>query len=173
MYVQVVTYGLGGIDESEYLDVANDLAPRFSGTPGLQAKIWLEDPQHGRYGAIYFWDHRESMERFLRSDLFEATNPDFVEVESEGFGILENLTAQTQPALEVVEPPRQPAMRRRPQKAVPKKASAARAVTTGGSRKIAVTTRAAPVEAAPKKAVAKAVPAKKAPTKRATRKSAG
>jgi hypothetical protein len=106
MYVQVVTYGLGGMSESEYLDVANDLALRFSGTGGLQAKIWLEDPDRGRYGAIYFWDDRESMERFLRSDLSEASNPDFRDVESEGFAILENLTAQTQPALEVIQPRR-------------------------------------------------------------------
>lgn len=106
MHVQVVTYGLGGIDESTYLDTAHELTARFSGTPGLQAKIWLEDPEHGRYGALYFWDDRESMERFLRSDLFEATNPDFDEVQSEGFDILENLTAQTQPVLDVVPPRR-------------------------------------------------------------------
>ena len=103
MYVQVVTYGLGEMSEGEYLDVANEIAPRFSRTPGLQAKIWLEDPEVGRYGALYFWDDRESMERFMHSDLFEETNPDFVEVESEGFGVLENLTAQTQPVLQVVE----------------------------------------------------------------------
>lgn len=106
MYVQVVTYGLGGIDESEYLDIANELAPRFSGIPGLQAKIWLEDPEHSRYGAIYLWDDPESMERFVRSDLFEATNPDFVDVASEGFDIFENLTAQTQPVLELLAPRR-------------------------------------------------------------------
>lgn len=103
MYVQVVTYGLGGMSEGEYLDVANEIAPRFSRIGGLQAKIWLEDPEVGRYGALYFWDDRESMERFMHSDLFEETNPDFVEVESEGFGVLENLTAQTQPVLQVVE----------------------------------------------------------------------
>ncbi len=103
MYVQVVTYGLGGISENEYLDVANEMAPRFSGLPGLQAKVWLEDAELGRYGALYLWDDKESMERFLRSDLFEETNPDFVEVESEGFSILENLTARTQPVLELVQ----------------------------------------------------------------------
>jgi heme-degrading monooxygenase HmoA len=103
MYLQVVTYGLGGVSESEYLDVANEVAPRFSGMPGLQAKIWLEDRDLGRYGALYVWDDKESMERFMASDLAEETNPDFVEVESEGFGILENLTAQTQPVLQLVE----------------------------------------------------------------------
>ena len=103
MHVQVVTYGLGDIQESEYLEISNELAPSFSSVPGLQAKIWLDDPDRGRYGALYFWDDKESMERFLRSNLFEGTNGEFTDVESEGFAILENLTAQTQPVLEVIE----------------------------------------------------------------------
>jgi heme-degrading monooxygenase HmoA len=172
MYVQVVTYGLGGIGENEYLDVANGLAPRFSGIPGLEAKIWLEDPEYGRYGAIYFWADRESMERFLHSDLFEATNRDFVDVESEGFGILENLTAQTQPVLEVIQPRRRPAVGRRPQKAVSKKAPAARPAPTAGVRKVPVTTKPAPTQAASKKRASKAVSAGKASAKKATTKKA-
>jgi heme-degrading monooxygenase HmoA len=109
MHVQVVTYALDGMPESDYLDIANELAPNFSAIPGLQAKIWLEDPDRGRYGAVYFWEDKESMERFLRSNLFEGTNAEFTDVESEGFSILENLTAQTQPVLEVVEARRRPA----------------------------------------------------------------
>jgi heme-degrading monooxygenase HmoA len=158
MYVQVVTYGLGGIDENEYLDVANELAPRFSALPGLQAKIWLEDPDLGRYGAVYFWEDRESMERFLRSDLFEGTNPDFDAVDSEGFGILANLTAQTQPGLEVVPPPRRAVAAPRPQQALPKKATAKKATAK---------------KATAKKAPAKAATAKKFPAKRVAKKTAG
>ena len=183
MHVQVVTYGLGGIDESEYLDIANELAPRFSGMPGLQAKLWLEDPDLGRYGAIYFWKDKESMERFLRSDLFEGTYPDFEDVDSEGFGILANLTAQTQPGLEVVEPPRRPAVGRPAQKAVSKKATT-RAVSSGGARRIPVAGKTAPAEATVKKAPARKAPvsgkvtearptAKKMAAKKATKKSAG
>jgi heme-degrading monooxygenase HmoA len=103
MHVQVVTYGLDGMPESDYLDLANELAPSFSGIPGLQAKIWLDDPDRGRYGAVYFWDDKAAMERFLHSNLFEGTNPEFVDVDSEGFAVLENLSAQTQPVLEVIE----------------------------------------------------------------------
>jgi hypothetical protein len=109
MHIQVVTYALDGMPESDYLDLANDLAPSFSAIPGLLAKIWLDDPDRGRYGAVYFWDDKATMERFLHSDLFEGTNPEFVDVDSEGFAILENLTAQTQPVLEVVEARRRPA----------------------------------------------------------------
>ena len=130
MHVQVVTYGLDGMPESDYLDIANELAPNFSAIPGLQAKIWLEDPDRGRYGAVYFWEDKESMERFLRSDLFEGTNPDFLDVESEGFSILENLTAQTQPVIELVQSRRAAPARRPPvasKAAIPPKASTGRA----------------------------------------------
>lgn len=102
MYVQVVTYALDGIFQDDYLDVAHELAPQFASLPGLQAKIWLEDLDRGRYGAVYFWDDKESMERFLRSGLFEGTSTEFTDVESEGFGVLRNLSAQTQPELELV-----------------------------------------------------------------------
>ena len=59
------------------------------------------------------WDHllpgsQRLVERFLRSDLFEGTNVEFTDVESEGFAILENLTAQTQPLLDVVQTRRRP-----------------------------------------------------------------
>lgn len=111
MYVQVVTYGLAGMDEGEYFDVANDVGPRFAGMPGLLAKLWLGNTEEGRYGAVYFWDDRESMERFVHSDLFEAFNPEFAEVAVEDFDVLENLTAITQPVLQILEPRRQPPVR--------------------------------------------------------------
>ncbi len=145
MYVQVVTYGLE-MSESEYLNIANELAPRFSAIAGLQAKVWLEDVDQSRYGAVYLWEDRDSMERFLRSDLFEGTNPDFVDVQSEGFGILENLTTQTQPGLELVES-------RRPRAAIGAPAAAKAAV---------------PRKASTSPAPAKKAPAKKAPAKKAT-----
>ncbi len=177
MYVQVVTYGLG-MSESEYLDIADEVAPRFSALPGLLTKVWLDDPDLGRYGALYLWDDRESMERFLRSDLFEGTNPEFVEVESEGFSILENLTAQTQPVIELIESRRAAPARRAP-KAITKKASAPAKKATGGAGKIPVGTKAAtPTKAATKTtasktATTKKAATKKAPAKKATKKTTG
>ena len=172
MYVQVVTYGLAGITESEYLTIANEIAPTFAFVPGLQAKIWLEDPDERRYGAVYLWDDRESMERFVRSDLFEATNPDFADLISEGFSVLENVTAQTQPVIQLVEPARAAAAPSPRSKAAPKRApAAAKAGTGGGVRKVPVTAK----TTAPKKVAAKKAPAKapaKAPGERAAAKKA-
>ncbi|HEX2275086.1 MAG TPA: YdhR family protein [Acidimicrobiales bacterium] len=169
MYVQVVTYGLAGISEREYLDVANDVASRFAAMPGLQAKIWLEDPDRGRYGAIYLWDDRESMERFLASDLFETTNPDFVDVHSGGFEVLEHLTAQTQPVLELLPAARQVSRRaaERPAKKAPPTAGAS---TGTAARRIPVTTKSPAKAVAPtKKATAASKKAAKAAPKKAVK----
>ena len=168
MHVLVVTYDLSGITEGEYIDVANDLTGRFSSMPGLQAKLWLANTDEGRYGAVYLWDDRESMERFLRSDLFEDTNPDFSDVVAEDFEVLENLTGATQPVLELVPPRRQP-----PSRAVrPAPARKAMARTTG-ARKIPVTTKSAPTSTgATKTAAATPARAKSAATKTPAAKSA-
>ena len=147
MYVQVVTYGLAGMGEREYLDVANTLAPRFSAMPGLLAKLWLANTEEGRYGAVYLWDDREAMQRFVRSELFEPTNPEFSDIAVEDFEVLGNLTAETQPVLELVQSRRQR--------------------VAGLSR---VTPEKKATKARTKKAPAKKAPAKKAPAK-ATKKS--
>jgi hypothetical protein len=185
MYVQVVTYGLAGIGEGEYLDVANSVAPRFSGMPGLLAKLWLGNSEEGRYGAVYLWEDREAMERFVRSDLFEPFNPEFDDVVAEDFDVLENLTALTQPVLQVLEPKRQPAARG-PRTTPSRPARKAPAVSSGtsgrsGARKIPVASKAATkapkktstaATAAPKKvgSTAKSAASKKAATT-ATRKT--
>ncbi len=145
MYVQVVTYGLGEIDEGEYFDVANDVAPRFAGMPGLLAKLWLGNTDESRYGAVYLWDDRESMERFVHSDLFEAFNPEFAEVAVEDFDVLENLTAVTQPVLQILEPRRQPPVR--PPQPTPLRGA-------GGPKRLPAATKAA--TKAPKKTAKKA-----------------
>jgi heme-degrading monooxygenase HmoA len=163
MYVQVVTYGLAGIGEGEYLDVANEVAARFSAMPGLLAKLWLANTDEGRYGAVYLWEDREAMERFLRSDLFEAFNPEFDDVSVEDFDVLENLTAATQPVLQVLEPKRQPPARA-PRPASAKKATgpAVAPRARSGARKVPITSKAATkaTKKVPKKTV---TAAKKAP----------
>ena len=104
MFVQVVTYNLEGISEEQYLDVANQLAPRTSNLPGLLAKVWLENEGSNRYGAVYFWEDEESMVRFTDTDLFEGRAPEFAGLRIEEFKVLERLTAMTQPALEILQP---------------------------------------------------------------------
>ena len=103
MHVQIVTFNLDGITEGDYIDVASRLAPRFASLPGLLAKVWLESPSSGTYGAIYFWEDEDAMNRFLATDLFEGTSPEFVNFTADDFSVLANLTRATQPVLTVLE----------------------------------------------------------------------
>ncbi len=180
MFVQVVTFSLEGISEEGYLDVATGLAPRFGGLPGLLAKIWLENPGGNRYGAVYFWEDIESMERFGNSNLFEGDTGEFSDFVSEEFRVLENLTAQTQPVLELV-PPRgvtaaRPSMAPATQATVAEapaaKAPAAPAPAGRAPVKKAPVKKAPAVKAPAQKAPAKKVPVKKAPAVKAPVKKA-
>ena len=102
MHVQIVTFRLGNLSEEDYISSANDIAARFSSQSGLMAKIWLEQPEEGVYGAIYHWQDKESMERFMQGTLFEGNNSELQDVTSQDFGILRNLTKKTQPELELI-----------------------------------------------------------------------
>ena len=102
MHVQIVTFRLGNLREDDYLTSANEVAARFSSLGGLTAKVWLERPEEGTYGALYLWRDKESMERFVRSSLFEGNNSELQDVTSEDFGVLSNLTKKTQPELELI-----------------------------------------------------------------------
>lgn len=102
MHVQIVTFKLGDLSEEDYISSANDVASQFSSQSGLLAKIWLERPEEGEYGAIYHWRDKESMEQFIQGPLFEGNNSELQDVTSQDFGILRNLTKKTQPELELV-----------------------------------------------------------------------
>lgn len=157
MHVQIVTFNLDGISEGEYIDIATQLAPRFAAVPGLLAKIWLESPESGVYGSVYLWDDKEAMDRFVATNLFEATNPAFANFVSEDFSVLENLTRATQPVLTVLEDSRAWATPAAAE-AFPKKLTPAR-------KKAA----APPKAVAPKAAASKApAPAKKAKVTKVT-----
>ncbi|MBA2752235.1 MAG: YdhR family protein [Actinobacteria bacterium] len=103
MYVQIVTYNLNGVSEQDYIDVAHQVASQFDAMGGLQAKVWLRNPDSNSFGAVYFWDDREAQERFAASDLFEGTYPGFANVVSEGYEVYDQLTRATQPVIDIVE----------------------------------------------------------------------
>jgi len=103
MYVQIVTYDLNGVTEQDYIDIAHQVASQFDAMGGLQAKVWLRNPDSDSFGAVYFWDDSEAQERFAASDLFEGTYPGFANVVSEGYEVYDQLTRATQPVLDIVE----------------------------------------------------------------------
>ena len=66
--------------------------------PGLISKVWLADELTNTYGGIYTWVDRAAMVAFANSDLSKAiaSNPNFVDITSRDFAVLEGPTSVTQ-----------------------------------------------------------------------------
>src|SRR6266540_3753819 len=97
MHIQVVNFQLSGIDDMQFRQQSDELAPAFAALPGLVSKVWLSDPATGTYGGIYTWEDRAAMERYLASDLFQAlkNHPNLAGVTSRDFGVIEGPTRVT------------------------------------------------------------------------------
>ena len=97
MHIQVVSFTLSGIDESQFRTECDELAPAFAALPGLISKVWLADSTSGTYGGVYTWEDRHAMQRFAESDLFKAvvSHPNLVGVTSRDFGVIEGPTRLT------------------------------------------------------------------------------
>jgi quinol monooxygenase YgiN len=97
MHIQVVNFHLRDLSDARFREICDDIAPAFAEVPGLHAKVWLANPAANRYGGVYTWASREAMQDYLQSDLFHAvaTNPNFVDVTSADFEVLEGPTGVT------------------------------------------------------------------------------
>lgn len=91
MIIQVVSFNLDGLSDAEYRRACEGLAPELARVPGLISKVWLADEASNTYGGVYTWADRQGMDAFALSDLFKefATNPNFQNITSTVFGILE------------------------------------------------------------------------------------
>lgn len=91
MIIQVVNFNLKDLSDADYRGVCEELAPELAQVPGLISKVWLSDEASNTYGGVYTWADRQAMDAFARSDFFRAfaTNPNFANITSTAFGILE------------------------------------------------------------------------------------
>jgi quinol monooxygenase YgiN len=97
MHVQVVNFQLREMDEAAFRAQCDELAPAFAAIPGLVSKVWLADGASGTYGGVYTWESRAAYEAYTRSELFAAvaSNPNFANITSRDFGVLEGPTRVT------------------------------------------------------------------------------
>ena len=97
MYVRVVTFRLNGPTPADYRDHAAELAPAFTGWPGLLAKVWIADDDAGTCGGIYLFADRESADLSRDTNLyrFMAANPVFADLSVREFDVLDEPTAIT------------------------------------------------------------------------------
>jgi heme oxygenase len=77
----------------------------FAEVDGLLAKIWITDPETATYGGIYLFRDRSALGTYLESDLFEhiREEPSFEGVSWRSYQVLDELTARTQPGIQIVE----------------------------------------------------------------------
>jgi hypothetical protein len=105
VYVQLVTFGLNGPTEDQYLESCREELDIFAALPGLLGKIWLRDPETGTFGGLYLWRDRASYDDYIAGDVFNtmAEDANLKDFRSRGFDHYADLTRATQPGLTVSE----------------------------------------------------------------------
>ena len=103
MIIQVVTFKLKDLSDVDYRSACDGLAPELARVPGLLSKVWLADKASNTYGGVYTWVDRQAMDAFARSDFFKAfaTNPNFANITSSVFGILEGPSRVTRASIAI------------------------------------------------------------------------
>jgi hypothetical protein len=101
MYARIVTFRLNGPTPDEYRDHATELAPAFTGWPGLLAKVWIADDEAGTYGGIYVFADQQSADLSRDTDLYRvmAANPAFADLSVREFDVLDEPSAISASAL--------------------------------------------------------------------------
>ena len=99
--IQVIQFRLAGLDEAHYRAHTERVAGAFSNMPGLLSKVWLANAETNTYGGVYTWRDRASLEQYRASEIYAGlvSNPGFTDVSDHEFGILEEATRVTAPAL--------------------------------------------------------------------------
>jgi len=89
--IQVVNFNLEDLSDADYRIACDGLAPELARVPGLISKVWLADEASNTYGGVYIWVDHQAMDAFAGSDCFNAfaSNPNFANLTSTAFGILE------------------------------------------------------------------------------------
>ena len=103
MIIQVVNFNLKDLSDADYRSACDGLAPELARVPGLLSKVWLADQASNTYGGVYTWVDRQAMDAFARSDFFKAfaTNPNFANITSSVFGILEGPSQVTRASIAI------------------------------------------------------------------------
>ena len=97
MRIRIVTFQLNGIDESEYLELAEAIAPVFQQWPGLSSKTWLADRSSNTYGGVYVFDSVQSADASRQTEIWQQmhANPAFANLSVVEFDTIDALNALT------------------------------------------------------------------------------
>ena len=90
--------------QEQFTAATAEHVPVFAGVDGLLAKIWIADPESGTKGAVYLFGDRTALDAYLESDLFAGilAEPSFEGTSWRRYHVLDELTARTQPGIQIV-----------------------------------------------------------------------
>ena len=97
MEILVINFSLEGMNESEYRNLCDEVAPAFAGVPGLVSKVWLADRANGVYGGVYTFESGAALDAYLASELLAqvGATPGLVDISIRRFEVLSEPTAIT------------------------------------------------------------------------------
>ena len=98
MVIQVMNFNLEGIGHKDYLSATMEVAPALNEVKGLVSKVWLSDEDNNVYGGVYTWENHQSLEDYLKSDLYDqvlGSHPNFVNITSKVYDVLDEQTKIT------------------------------------------------------------------------------
>jgi hypothetical protein len=92
------------VSQEQFTAATAEHVPLFAEVDGLLAKIWINDAESDTYGAIYLFRERTALDAYLESDLFASilAEPSFEGTSWRRYQVLDELTARTQPEIQVV-----------------------------------------------------------------------
>lgn len=97
MLLHQTDFALDGLTPAAAAQLVTELAPQFARVPGLIHKIWIRDGD--RFGGVYLWRDRASLDAMLGSPLDPATVDAFTDLRTRTFDVMDVPTAITLPSL--------------------------------------------------------------------------
>ena len=79
MITQIVRFR-SELSEEELIETAEARAPEYRALKGLAQKYYLRYPATGEYGAVYFWESEDALEKFRQSELIRSI-PDAYQIQ--------------------------------------------------------------------------------------------
>lgn len=78
-------------------------AAAFADVDGLPAKIWIADPASNTYGGMKLFRGSPAVDSYLESGIFKSIvdDPSIEDATYRSYEVIESLTANTQPEIEV------------------------------------------------------------------------
>ena len=90
MIIQIIKLR-SSLPEEELLKRAHERKSQFEELPGLLQKYYLKTSESNRYGGVYLWESRESLQAFRNSDLAKSIPEAYELIEAPNIEVMDVL----------------------------------------------------------------------------------